>query len=55
MSNSNSSEFRTSTENGTGYISGVTFGPKKVTYSVINGMAIFEGDIIDKYNKRGNN
>src|SRR5688572_23096324 len=29
----------------TGYISGKTFEQRKVTYSVIDGMAIFEGDI----------
>jgi hypothetical protein len=30
----------------TGYIQGNTFSNKKITYRVINGMAIFEGDII---------
>jgi hypothetical protein len=45
MSSSNP-EFGTSTEKETGFISGVTFGPKKVTYQVINGLAIFEGDIV---------
>lgn len=30
----------------TGYISGNTFAVKKVTYSVIDGRAIFEGDIV---------
>jgi hypothetical protein len=46
MNNSDSPEFGNSTETGTGYISGVTFGPKKVKFAVINGMAVFEGDII---------
>jgi Astacin (Peptidase family M12A) len=40
------SEYKSSTEKGTTYISGITFGPKKVEYSIINGFAIFEGDII---------
>jgi len=26
-------------------VKGVTFGPKEVTYSVVDGLAIFEGDI----------
>jgi Astacin (Peptidase family M12A) len=43
---SSNPEFGTSTEKETGFISGVTFGPKKVTYQVINGLAIFEGDIV---------
>jgi hypothetical protein len=30
----------------TGFISGVTFAPKAVQYSVIDGLAIFEGDIV---------
>jgi hypothetical protein len=38
--------FRSSDEVRTGYISGETFKRKEVTYSVIDGMAIFEGDII---------
>jgi hypothetical protein len=46
MSNSNSPEFGTSTEIGTSYISGVTFSPKKVKFAILNGMAVFEGDII---------
>lgn len=46
MSYSNSTEFQTSSEKGEGYISGVTFGPKKVRFAVIDGMAVFEGDII---------
>ena len=37
--------FRTSDDVRTGYISGITFGPKQVEYSVINDRAIFEGDI----------
>ena len=39
--------FRASDEMATGYIKGVTFRsqPKKVEYSIINGRAIFEGDI----------
>ena len=28
------------------YISGMTFGPKKVEFSIIDGLAVFEGDII---------
>lgn len=30
----------------TGYISGVVFAPKAVQYSVVDGLAMFEGDII---------
>ena len=30
----------------TGYIQGNTFSNKEVKYRIINGMAIFEGDII---------
>lgn len=30
----------------TGFISGVTFGPKAVQYQVVNGLAIFEGDCV---------
>jgi hypothetical protein len=41
-----SGEYATSKEIETGYISGLTFGPKKVTYAVIDGKAIFEGDIV---------
>jgi hypothetical protein len=33
-------------EKGVAYISGVTFGPRKVEYEIINGLAVFEGDII---------
>ena len=39
-------ESRSYHKKGTTYISGVTFGPKKVEYEIINGLAIFEGDII---------
>lgn len=39
-------EFRTSGEVGHGYISGVTFTDKVVTFSRIGGQAIFEGDIV---------
>jgi astacin (peptidase family M12A) len=39
--------FRASDETGSGYIRGVTFPdkPKQVEYTIINGRAIFEGDI----------
>jgi hypothetical protein len=37
--------FRSSDETGTGFVSGNTFLLKQVEYSVIDGMAIFEGDI----------
>src|SRR5687768_10104002 len=37
--------FRGSDETGVGFISGNTFQDKQVEYSVINGRAIFEGDI----------
>jgi astacin len=37
--------FKGSDEVRKGAISGVTFGPREVTYSVIDGLAIFEGDI----------
>jgi Astacin (Peptidase family M12A) len=39
-------EYATSKEIETGYISGITFKPKKITYAVIDGLAIFEGDIV---------
>jgi hypothetical protein len=29
-----------------GFISGVTFGPRAVKYEVIDGLAVFEGDIV---------
>ncbi len=38
--------FRSSDDVRSGYISGVVFGPKPVEYSVIDGLAIFEGDIV---------
>jgi hypothetical protein len=41
-----SGEYATSKEIETGYISGITFKPKKITYHVIDGLAIFEGDIV---------
>ena len=37
---------RDSSEWQTGYIQGNTFSNKKINYRIINGMAIFEGDII---------
>lgn len=37
--------FRSSDETGRGFITGATFGPKEVTYSVVNGVRMFEGDI----------
>jgi hypothetical protein len=40
-----SPQYRTSSERATGYISGKTFLLKEVTYSIIDDMAIFEGDI----------
>ena len=39
-------EYASSNEKGTTYISGVTFGPRKVEYEIINGYAVLEGDII---------
>lgn len=41
-----SDEYKSSTKKGTAYISGITFGPKKVEFSIIDGFAVFEGDII---------
>lgn len=49
MINSNTDaggEYESSAKKGTAYISGITFGPKKVEYSIIDGFAVFEGDII---------
>ena len=42
----NSPQFPTSNDVRTGYISGETFALKRVTYAVIDNMAIFEGDIV---------
>ncbi len=39
-------KFLSSRKTATGFISGKTFGPKKVEYAVVGGMAVFEGDII---------
>src|SRR5215467_6470023 len=39
-------EFRSTPVKKTGLISGMTFGIKPVQYSVVDGMAVFEGDII---------
>lgn len=39
-------EFRSSNDVRTAVIDGRTFGPKPVQYSVVDGMAIFEGDIL---------
>ncbi len=38
--------FRSSDETGRTYVRGATFGPKEVEYSVVNGVRIFEGDIV---------
>jgi hypothetical protein len=38
--------FQSSDDVRTGVISGVTFPPKQVEYSVVNGKAMFEGDIV---------
>lgn len=49
MASSNTDSYDTpasSYKKGTAYISGVTFGPKKIEYEIIDGLAIFEGDII---------
>ena len=49
MVNSNtdaSGEYNSSDKKGTAYISGITFGPKKVEFSIIDEFAVFEGDII---------
>jgi hypothetical protein len=46
MTNSSDGEQRKSADVRTGYISGSTFGLKKVWYSAVNGDAIFEGDIV---------
>ena len=42
----NQPEYRGSDDIRTGFIFGNTFAAKKVTYSVIDGRAIFEGDIL---------
>ena len=39
-------EFRSSPEVGTGFVKGNTFEYRAVQYSVIDGEAIFEGDIV---------
>ena len=39
-------EFSTNPEVKTGYITGETFNTQLVRYSVIDGMAVFEGDIL---------
>jgi len=39
-------EFRTSPEVRTGFVKGITFSYRAVQYSVIDGQAIFEGDIV---------
>ena len=39
-------EFRSSPEVRTGFVKGNTFGHRPVRYSVIDGEAIFEGDIV---------
>ncbi len=39
-------EFRSSPEIRTGFVKGNTFGYRPVRYSVIDGEAIFEGDIV---------
>ena len=41
-----SPESTASNEFGTAIISGLTFGPKAVQYSVVDGLAMFEGDIV---------
>ncbi|HEY8202641.1 MAG TPA: Dot/Icm T4SS effector Zinc-dependent metalloprotease LegP [Actinomycetota bacterium] len=41
-----SDELRSSPEIRTGFIRGNGFGPKAVQYSVVDGLAIFEGDIV---------
>jgi astacin len=49
MVNSNTDaggEYKSSVKKGTAYISGITFGPKKVEFSIIDGYAVFEGDIV---------
>jgi hypothetical protein len=46
MDKSNQDEFRSSANKGSAFISGITFPPTEVTYNIIDGMAIFEGDII---------
>ncbi|MDF3017947.1 MAG: nas, partial [Thermomicrobiales bacterium] len=38
--------FRSSDDVRTGYVSGVVFGVKPVEYSIVDGLAIFEGDIV---------
>ena len=49
------SEFTSEIKTDSSYINGNTFNLKKVKYSIINGLAIFEGDIIletvDEMNK----
>src|SRR5262245_13530456 len=40
-------EFRSSDDRRTGYLAGISaFGVKRVEYSVVSGLAIFEGDIV---------
>jgi hypothetical protein len=41
-----SGEFRSSANRRTGLISGTTFGIKAVQYAVVDGLAVFEGDIV---------
>ena len=45
-SNNKNNENITSSVWNTGYINGNTFRNKEVKYKLVNGMAIFEGDII---------
>src|SRR6266849_1346480 len=40
-----SGEYRSSADRRSGLVSGLTFGAKRVTYSNVNGIGIFEGDI----------
>ena len=41
-----SGEYTTSAHLGRGYISGVTFGLREVEYALVDGLGIFEGDIV---------
>lgn len=43
---SGAGEFRTGSEVGHGYVDGVTIGEKPVTFTRVDGQALFEGDIV---------
>ena len=45
-SESESTEFQSGDEIFTGFVSGLTFKNKPVQYTVVDGLALFEGDIV---------